>query len=77
MWQNSIAQAPDTLRGGAPYSCLAGKVYLFGSEASHPLMGEGRPSMRGRPRPACSTASGRARRAAWAPPQRARSIAEK
>jgi hypothetical protein len=42
MWQNNIAQAADTLHGGVPVPCLAGKVYLLGPESGRTLMGDGR-----------------------------------
>jgi hypothetical protein len=43
VWQNSIMQAADPLRGGAPYPCLVGKLYLFAQgDTGRPIVGEGR-----------------------------------
>ncbi len=43
VWQNSVMQAADPLKGGAPYPCLAGKLYLFAQgDTGRTLVGNGR-----------------------------------
>jgi hypothetical protein len=40
-WENKVFYAPDPAHGGAPSPGLAGRLYLFGEETGHPLVGDG------------------------------------
>jgi hypothetical protein len=40
-WCSDVVQTPDPANGGRPVRGIAGRVYLFGSEISNPLVGDG------------------------------------
>jgi len=40
-WCPDVVETPDPANRGKPVRGIAGRVYLFGSEVSHPLIGDG------------------------------------
>jgi hypothetical protein len=41
VWQNRVVFAADPTKNGTPGPGLAGRLYLFGPEVSHPMVGDG------------------------------------
>jgi hypothetical protein len=40
-WENKVMVTQDIVNNGTPLVGIAGRLYLFGQEAGHPLLGEG------------------------------------